>query len=175
MCRYTTLVWLGVMAFVAQGEKKTVIGPTTPVSIVGTSNKAFDFSDLSWVTSALPSSDWNVAGWMRIQLLPDQSGLFNVISTVNKPLYVAWPYDNTPYSSYDGASQSIAGIGNRPVGKWVHMVLGCDTSLIYFIITLRTATNSQYYVTTPSLIIAVGASFRSYGPHNMFSSTVRIM
>jgi len=95
---------------------------------------------------------------------------------VNKPVYVVWPSNTTPYYAYDGTSTTyIAGIGSRPVGKWVHMVLGCDTSLLYFIVTLRSATSSQYYETIPSLIVAVGTSFRSFGPDNIFSYTVRIM
>ena len=161
MCRYTTLVWLGVLAFVAHGDKKTVIGPTTPKSLVNTMDKAFDFSDMTWVTSSLPSSDWNVAGWVNIQIFPDHWGIFVVV--VPTVLWISWPSNSGPY--FSDSTETVyfnENLGNRPVGKWVHMVLGCDTSLIYFIITRRTSTTSQSYGTYP-LIYAVGTSFQAPG------------
>ena len=96
----------------------------------------------SWTTQ-LPVSDFNIAAWAYVTAAHDNV-IFIQINDSGESLNVQWPSTADATATLGGVTATATGVGNRPNGKWFHLVAGVGGDNLFIVVSLRQTTNFQF-------------------------------
>ena len=134
-------LWLGLLAAVCAKElvllPKYAIKSLTPLSASGTI-----FYTEHFISQNLLAADFCLSAWIYVASATADVAFF-FIQDVDYYFLVKWPSTGDAFVTYI-ASATVNGIGNRPDGKWFHMVMGGDFTTTFIVVSLKQPPTFQF-------------------------------